>query len=176
MIQTFDTQLEVSLRALQDVVAPALSGAENHVLEQFNLALATLSFLRQRLPYARGYHRLELQHFMDCSAAVRNLIAADQPELATQMKTTESLGSQELVRPEAEIEDYLLVARKLRELINDSVKMANGKPYEAELDAFVCRQQQAFLPAQRAWCAPLGLDTEADKLPSIDDVLSRSGN
>jgi len=172
VIQTFDTQLEVSLRALQDVVAPALNGAENHVLEQFNLALATLSFLRQRLPYARGYHRLELHHFMDCSVAVRNFIAADQPELATQMKNTESLGSDELDRPQAEIEDYHLVARKLRELISESVKMATGKPYEAELDTFVCRQQEVFLTAQRAWCTPLGLDTDADKLPSIEAILS----
>ena len=52
MIQTFDTQLEVSLRAMRDVVAPALNDAESHVLEQFGLVLATLEFMRHRLPYA----------------------------------------------------------------------------------------------------------------------------
>lgn len=172
MIQSFDTQLEVSLRALGEVVAPALTEADAHVLEQFNLALATLSFTRQRLPYARRFHRLELRHLIAFSTAVGSIIDGDQPNVAQQLYAAANTGESELARPEAECEDYVMVSRKLRGLIAQCVQSATGKHYEAELDAMVVEQGQAILPAQRAWCAPLGLDTMSDTLPSLEDVLA----
>lgn len=172
MIQSFDTQLEVSLRALGEVVAPALGDAEGHVLEQFNLALATLNFTRQRLPYARRFHRLELRHLIAFSTAVRRIVDSDQRDVSNQLEAAENFGKSELARPQAESEDYVMASRKLRELIGQCVQLAKGKHYETELDAMVLKQGQAFLPAQRAWCSPLGLDTMSDKLPSLEEVLA----
>ena len=172
MIQTFDTQLEVSLRALREVVAPALENAESHVVEQFNLALATLDFTRQRLPYARSFHRSELQHFMEFSADVREVIDADRPDIAQQLKNTEEEGSKQLASPEAEVEDYLMVSRQLRELIAEATQCSNGKPYEKQLDTLILQRQKDFFPAQRSWCQPLVLDTKPDELPTMDDAIS----
>ncbi|MFT4825390.1 MAG: hypothetical protein ACI9DH_000060 [Halioglobus sp.] len=174
MIQTFDTQLEVSLRAMREVVAPALNDAESHVIEQFHLALITLEFMRERLPYARSFHRLELTHLLNFSEQVRGLVANDQPDLAAALDQTETTGHKDLARPEAEIEDYLIVGRKLREHIGEVIKLSNGKPYENELDKLALRSQKEFLPAQRAWCEPLGLDTRPDEVLKIEEVLAVS--
>lgn len=174
MIQTFDTQLAVSLRALQDVVAPALKDAESHVVEQFNLALATLNFTQQRLPYARAFHRLELEHFIGFSAAVRDMITNDQPDLHDQLAELEAAGTEQLSDPTADIEHYLITSRSIRERITESLQCATGKPYEAALDKLAIEKQQAFFPTQRAWCVPLGLDTAADELPSLDALLNPS--
>jgi|TARA_B110000967_G_scaffold210036_1_gene269775 hypothetical protein len=171
MIQTFDTQLEVSLRALRELVAPALKNADGHVVEQFNLALVTLEFARQRLPYARSFHRLELQHLMAWSSEVQALVGEDHPILATQLSEAKVAGANELTRPEAEIEDYLLVGRKLRELIGESIQLSSGKLYEKKLDKLVLLKQKEFLSAQRTWCLPLGLDSKPDELKTMAELV-----
>ena len=172
MIQIFDTQLEVSLRAMRDVVAPALNDAESHVLEQFGLVLATLEFMRHRLPYARSFFRLELTHLLSLSESVRALVADDQPALAAELCQIEAAARNDLARPEIEIEDYLVVGRKLRELIGELIRLSNGKSYEKQLDQLTLRNQKEFLPLQRAWCMPLGLDSRPDELPSIEEIFA----
>jgi hypothetical protein len=157
---------------MRDVVAPALNDAESHVVEQFNLVLATLEFMRQRLPYARSFHRLELTHLLSLSEGVRAFVADDQPALAAQLEQIEATGKNDLARPEVEIEDYLVVGRKLRELIGELIRLSNGKPYEKELDKLALHSQKDFLPVQRAWCMPLGLDSRPDELPSIEKIFA----
>ena len=49
MIHSFDSQLQVALRALEEVVAPSLAGAEKHVVEQLMLAIVTIGFVKTRL-------------------------------------------------------------------------------------------------------------------------------
>ena len=101
MIQDFDSQLQVSLRALQEVVAPALAGAEKHVVEQLALATLTLGFVKQRLPEARRFYRWELRAHLDLarkldqSAALDAFIASGTAELARAEKTS----GQRLSRP-----------------------------------------------------------------------------
>jgi hypothetical protein len=171
MISSFDTQLQVSLRALREVVAPALQHSEKHVIEQLHLAIATLDFAKQRLPYARRYYRLELENYISFAAEVRGLIGTDQPALRDQLAAAEHTGNAELLRPEAEVEDYLIVSRRLRELIAAAVPAAINKPYEHTLDLLILKRQEKLLLQQRAWCVPLGFDPKPEQLPSMDQLL-----
>jgi len=170
MMQSFNTQLQVSLRALREVVAPALQNGEKHVVEQLHLALATLEFTKQRLPYARRYHRLELKNYLGFAAKVRGVIN-DQLKLCEQLAAAEGAGKGELLNPEAELEDYVLVTRQLRELIAATIPLSINKPYENELDMLVVRSQQQFLLQQRAWCTPFGFELKPDELPQLDQML-----
>ena len=173
MMQSFNTQLQVSLRALREVVAPALQNGEKHVVEQLHLALATLEFTKQRLPYARRYHRLELKNYLGFASEVRGIIS-DQLKLCEQLAAAEGTGKAELLRPEAEVEDYVLVTRQLRELIAAAIPLSIDKPYERELDLLVIRRQEQFLLQQRTWCTPFGFELKPDELPQLDQLLGTS--
>ena len=176
MMPLFDTQLQVSLRALREVVAPALQNGEKHVVEQLHLAIATLDFAKQRLPYARRYHRLELENYIGFAAEVRAVVGTDQTALRDQLAAAESAGKAELRRPEAEIEDYLIVARRLRELIASAVSAAIDKPHERALDLLIIERQKKFLLLQRAWFVPSGFELKPEDLPSLDQLLAQSEN
>ncbi len=171
MMQSFDTQLQVSLRALREVVAPALQNSEKHVVEQLHLAIATLDFAKQRLPHARRYHRLELENYIGFAAEVRTIVGADQPALRDQLATAENTGKADLLRPEAEVEDYVIITRLLRELIASAVPAAADKPHERALDLLIIQRQKKFLLQQRAWCVPLGFDPKPEDLPTMDQLL-----
>ena len=66
MNQSFDVQLQVSLRALNDIIVPTLvqTNADKHVIEQAQLVIATLSFLKLRLADARRFARAELRTYL----------------------------------------------------------------------------------------------------------------
>lgn len=175
MMQSFDTQLQVSLRALRDVIAPALSNCESHIIEQLNLTIATLEFSRQRLPYSRSYHRLELSKIIQMAAAIRDIIGRDQEACHKKLLDAEKAANTLLNNPEAEVENYLQKGRELRELITISIQNSANKPYEKQLDNMVVCHQETLLYMQRVWCAPFGLDTETSKMQDIEQLLIAEG-
>lgn len=173
MMQSFNTQLQVSLRALREVVAPAMNAGEKHAVEQLHLVMATLEFARLRLPYARRYYRLELENYTGLADQVLAVIGIDQRTLNDQLRAAAQAGRAELARPEAELEDYVIVTRQLRELIGAAVPAAIGKPCEQALDVLIVQRQKDFLLQQRAWCLPLGFEPRPDELTTTEDLLDQ---
>ncbi len=170
MIQSFQTQLEVTLRALTDVVLPALDPANRQALEQLQLSLATLNFLQARLPYARRYQRMELEHLIELAGKVIAVIGASAPATASLTQTMDN-GRAELAKPQAEVEDYLRLSRELRELIADIVANSAGETFEDSLDALIVKSTQYLLLRERVWCLPLGFELAPQDLPDIEDLL-----
>jgi hypothetical protein len=171
MIQLTDTQLQVALRALNDVIAPALQESASHVIEQTHLVIATLEFAKQRLPYTRRFYRQELLYFIDYASEVAALIATEDASLAEEIRNQCRSGQEELQRPEADAEDFVIVMRRLRELISSAVDRATGASVEAELSRLVVDRLKRFLPHQRTWLLPFGLDPAPDGLPSVDQLV-----
>ena len=171
MMQSFDTQLQVALRALREVVAPALKEDEKQAVEQLHLALTTLDFMRQRLPYARRYFRLELETYIALGLEVLEIVRSDQAGLGDALVAAATAGTAELARPEAEVEDYVIISRRLRETISSAVTAASDKPYERNLDRLIIQRQEALMLRERSWCLPLGFEIKPEELPSLDRLL-----
>lgn len=173
MIQSFQIQLQVTLRALREVVAPALDQKDKQALEQLHLSVATLEFMQKRLPYARRYHRTELDHLIGLARQVIEITATARSATAESLAKAISLGNQELNRPEAEVEDYLIVSRQLRDLISGAVADAAGQPFEARLDTLIVNATEYLLLRERVWCLPLGFELSPQDLPDLDLLLDR---
>ncbi len=172
MIQSFHTQLQVSLRALREVVAPALDSNNKQALEQFHLSLVTLEFLRVRLPYSRRYVRMELKHWIMLGQKVLALLTPAWPA-QTAVTDAIALGQEKLADPEADDEEYLIISRQLRELISGMVTDAAGHPLESQLDALIVAATEHLLLCERVWCLPLGFELRPDELPGLEQLLTR---
>ncbi len=143
MIQSLDKQLQVVIRALGDVVTPALEGGEKHVLEQLQVSMATLAFVLKRLPEARRFYRHELKSYLGLADA---LLAASPEVLADARAELERFageGRATLDRPEADLADFELATRRLRESV--------ARLADAAQDAALRRQPRDHHPgAKRA--------------------------
>ena len=168
MIQSFDTQLQVSVRALREIVAPALAAADKHVVEQLHLVVAALEFMRQRLPAARRYYRDELESYIALSRDSIALVRKQQETLSAEILESIEIGERVLERADAEIEDYQLVTRRLREGLGGLLHHSIGHPAEAALQALVLQKSEATLLAARVWCLPLGFELDPEALPRPD--------
>lgn len=165
MIQSFETQLQVVLRALNEVVNPALAEADKHVVEQLQLSIATLSFIKTRLPEARRFYRMDLLSHITLA---EDAVAAAGADVAHQCGAIEEsivAGRAELARPEADIEDYQGITRRLREQITDLATGTDDAQCRDHLDAMVLDRSDAMLLQNRLWVAPFGFEPDIGALP-----------
>ena len=156
----FDVQLQVALRALSDVVAPALSDAEKHVVEQLQLAMATISFVKARLPEARRYYRMELRHYLG--------LAGDAAEIASgdaQLKRIAEDGEAVLANPEADISDYEAITSRLRDEVTALASRAD-LDIRVKLDRLVLDKSGELFPQYRQWASPFGFELKPGSLPA----------
>lgn len=161
MIQSPDIQLQVVLRALSDVVAPALGGAEKHVIEQFHLSLATLQFLKTRMPDQRRFQRMELRAYMELATGVAD-IADDAP--TSDLRARVALAQEVLDDPEKDIADFEAANRGLREAITALSNAVTGTPSQKAVNALILERHGAIADQARVWCLPFGFELEPEKL------------
>ena len=160
MILDFDTQLQVSLRALQDVVAPALAGAEKHAVEQLMLAIVTIGFVKTRLPEARRFYRMELRNWIGLARDVAS-IADTKNNLASRFEAAEAVLSD----PEKDLADFELASRELRDAVTAASSDAVGTSHGERFDAAILERHSDMLAQSRQWCLPFGFELQPELLP-----------
>jgi hypothetical protein len=159
MIHHFDSQLQVALRALEEVVAPALGGAEKHVVEQLMLSIMTLGFVKARLPEARRFYRMELRSYLALATEAAHI--ADTSALADAI----AAGHKALADPEADIADFEAESHKLRDGVTALSHASVGSPYQAQLEAAIIEKTGVLIAQNRLWCASFGFELHPEKLP-----------
>lgn len=167
MNQSFDTLLQVVQRALGEVVLPAVSGADKHVVEQLHLSMAALGLMQARLASARAFSRREVDDYIDIARAIGSAAGSDVEGVAALLDAAEDAGAQ-LSRPAADTADYVATSRRLREIVGGFVEASAGEHYEERVDALVLAFGQKIQLRARRWCAPLGFELSPDDLGPRD--------
>ncbi|MES2493332.1 MAG: hypothetical protein V4579_08650 [Pseudomonadota bacterium] len=165
MNRSFDVQLQVALRALGEVVAPALAGAEKHVVEQLHLSIATLSFVKARLPEARRFHRMELQSYIDLARDAATLARPDLPEQAEALLESAAAGAAVLMDAEADLPAYEAAGSDLRDRLAQLVHACSAAPCRKALERLILDRSEAIMLQSRQWCVPLGFELKPEDLP-----------
>jgi hypothetical protein len=160
MIRDFDAQLEVVLTALQDIVAPALSGADNHVIEQLMLSIATIGFVKARLPEARRFYRMDLRSWIDLSKDAAQIVSVPDD-----MAKAIAAGVGVLTDPEADNADIKAISRQLRDHVTALSAAAVGQPYQADLEAVILEKLGVLIAQNRQWTASFGFELQPENLP-----------
>ena len=168
MIQSFETQLQVSLRALSEIVAPALAGADKHVIEQLQLVMAALGFMQARLQLADAFQRTELEAYLalaeTAAANFRKHRGSDYATLIEAMSGSRAALASET----SEAEDYQRSTRRLRELVAALITETSNEAEAAELRAIVLTRSGDMIGDARLWCLPLGFELDPAALPRRD--------
>lgn len=165
MIQSFETQLQVSIRALDEIVAPALVGADKHVIEQLHLVMAALGFMRARLSSAAGFQRAELESYLALAEEAAANFRQHRGSECKPLLEAVAAGRAALESPTSEADDYQRSTRGLRELVTALVTQSSSEAEAAGLQALVLARSGEMLGDARLWCLPLGFELDPDALP-----------
>ena len=162
MVPDTDLQLKVALKALREVVMPAVDPANGVALEQLHLAIVTVDLVRTRLPLRHARIRQELRNARNLADSVQ--AAGGEGGLAELVATADAL----LLDPEATEASLDATRLGILSAVEDAVAASNG-------DRAIARAVIAGMRPQtdlaRAWCLPAGFDVDPQDLPPLEQLL-----
>jgi hypothetical protein len=163
MVPDTDLQLSVVIKALETAVIPALDPSNRLAMEQCHLAVATLGFIRLRLPLTRRMQRKELSDNLALAESLRDSSKAD--DMGSQIDG----GRAALADADMDTSDLAMLNSQLLCAITSVVETAQGDR-EIALTVITAMKDQA--QRARAWYLPGGFEPEPALIPAIETLLS----
>lgn len=172
MSDATDQALQAAVKALAEVVSPAVDSADALAVEQLRLVISWLQFhgLRRpderRLAWAVLRQRIALAR--DAAAALHG--TALQADVQARTDTAQSL----LARADARSDDWRHAAEALDGAIGAAFDALAGGPAAARdaLARVVLRHAEDGLMLHRAWFAPFGFEARPDAVPPLERLLA----
>jgi hypothetical protein len=168
--------MRAALKALKDVVSPAVDPSNPLAVEQLRMVCGFLAMVCEQLPYRAQRVRFDLLSAVDLAQALASgidLATLDRAE-ALPVALASAIALQRT--PDASEADLqqatALLAEAIRNLIRESAEVDEAT--RRKLERVVLRHSKTWLDVQRAWFSPLGFDKEARMLPPIAVALNAS--
>lgn len=169
-------QIPLLIKALTDVVVPAVDPDNKLAQEQAQLVVASLNLIAQRLPLQYRYDRHELDSFV-ALAAVLEEEAGEGAELADVLdglRQSARHGQEVLARAGAEPAELEQANNALRNAVGRLIQTAvtlQDDARRAALDRAVMAHAKDMLLRERTFLAAQGWEGKNAELPALDDLL-----
>jgi hypothetical protein len=176
MVPDFALRIQAMIRSLREVILPALPSGQMLAIDQTNILIGYLSIMALQHDKVFDYLLAELAEYTelvetmvkdsgddqdDVVRAARGAVADAKPLLLMAIPLQSELADR--VRALKTSADDLLCAARQSGSTTRSQALANR----------VMQQAGKQILRERAWFRASGFELDADKLPSIDEVLSR---
>lgn len=166
MVPDSSLQLAVVIKALREVVAPAVDPANRLAVEQLHLSIATLGLVQQGLPLAHARARREMLNALALAEAVRAAGGGDAlgEAMAGARATLDDPRTGEPALNEAR--------RALLVQTEAAVAASAGTQAQQAVARAVVAASRAQFDLARAWCLGAGFETGTEGLPALDALLA----
>ncbi len=167
-----ELQLSTLIRAMQQVVLPAVDPRNAAATEQGALVLATLSMMQQRQRLTYRYDRDELIRYVELAAALAAHLGGSA-ETREALSAAAAAGADTLARARAEPDELVERSRALRALVGELAAKLPELDVEGDstLSALIMAAAKTQTSRERAWLLPTGFDADSRHLLPIEDQL-----
>jgi hypothetical protein len=169
-------QIQVVLKALLDVVLPAVDPNNKLAQEQAQLVIGTLQIVAQRLSLLYRYDREELTRFLSLAAVLqkqaRDLPGAEKPLQA--LAGSVAVGADVLERARAEPGELEAANFDLRDRIGTLIAeiYAGSHPRKlSHISATIMTHAGDQLLRERSWLIAQGWEADPKSVPAIETLL-----
>lgn len=167
-----DIQFRSILKAMSDVILPAIDDQNQLAQEQARLCMGLLQLMSKQLPLQYRYDCDELTRLLDMGQQLLALADGDAAS-ATALKQGVAQASQVRARAMAEPQEVLDAVRQLRALSGSFLQEAYAKAeVPTALERIVLDTSRAQLLRERAWLVAQGWEAKPEDLPDIGTLLA----
>jgi hypothetical protein len=176
MTPTHELRLDTMLRAMRDVVIPALPKEQKLAMDQAQTVLGYLRILRDQAGRTFQFAMVELREY---AALVEALQEAASGADATQQCAGEARAAHAAVEPLLALQlpserDVLAHVKALKSVADNLLRAAyrdGSEEFRRRADALVYGQSDTQLTRERVWLREAGFELEPERLPQMDVVL-----
>ena len=165
--------LRAAVRALTDVVSPAVDPNDARAKEQLRLAIDYIEFVLERLDYFHDRELFDLRHHLEMAEAVQEIVGPLALPGQAALTAAIELGVQ--ATPERSIPVRLVkdATAALAGAIAAVVREAPGfdSAIRINIEQCILRLSKARFAFERSWYLPLGLDPDPGEVLPLPDVV-----
>ena len=170
-------QIRSVIKALQDVILPAVDPANKLAIEQGHLAINQLTILLQCLPLMYRYDRDELSRFLELGTNLRHEVAgmAGSEHVLEALEEAMLTGTDILKKAGAEPQDLEAANFLLREKIGaiiTAIYAENETPALKNVAAAVMSHASEQLLRERALLINQGWEPDPKSIPPIESLIA----
>jgi hypothetical protein len=173
MMDHSDTTLRAAIKALEEVVAPAVDPGDPLAGQQLRLVIDALRFLRDRVDHLHDRERFEVRHHLRLARAVAPEAAAASPAAAHALREAIEAGDAILDRSDARTPELraasAALAAELRSLVRDAA--GAGADARSRIERLIVDGTRERIDADRAWHLPQGFDPDPGGVRPLEAVL-----
>jgi hypothetical protein len=173
-------QLQTAIKAMTDVVLPAVDRQNTMAQEQARLVIGMLYLALTRLPLAYRFERDELSRFLALAEQLQRR-AADLPhgkEAVGDLSAVAEHGKDVLRRAGADPSELETAIFRVRATIGNLVTALSAEAAPAQLrplyDAVMDHAEEQLL-RERAWLIAQGWEANPKAIPAIETLLGDAG-
>ena len=169
-------QIQTVIKAMTDVILPAVAADNKLAQEQAKLVIGTLHLIAQRQPLMFRYDRDELSRFLALAETLQSR-ATGLPGAATALHaltTATDIGEDMLDRARAEPGELEAANFDLREKIGALIKAVYAEADAASLKpigAIVTAHAKEQLLRERSWLIAQGWEADPMSVPAIETLI-----
>lgn len=167
MVPETTLRLKAALKALEDVVSPALGQDSALAIEQLELVKRTLALVIEQIPLEPAYMATDAGRDRQLARDLCELLPADHPMRAT---IAQAVSESEDAFP-ASVLDTRGIAKAwldLKQALEHVMPVvADEAGTEGAIFDVMLRYSESRNLAERAWVSATGFDPEPDSLPSM---------
>lgn len=170
-------QIQTVIKAMLDVILPAVDPNNRMAQEQAGLVVGMLNLLAQRLPLAYRYDCVELSRLLEFAENLRSKTAGIRAasESLESLAASARVGEDVLERAKAEPSELEQAVFDLREkigaLIQAAYAEADGPAVLKSIGATVLEASREQLLRERVWVIGQGWESKPDELPSLETLI-----
>lgn len=166
--------LRAAVKALTDVVAPAIDRKDPLAIEQLRLVVDYLQFVRSRLDLLYDRDRFELQHNLSMSRMLKALDAPLSKETSSQLDAAISAGIEVRDSVGASTPALKSASAALAAAVRDLIREAGAfePAVRARIERGVLEASEERIAFERAWYLPLGFEPAPQELAPLAQILA----
>lgn len=173
-------QIQSMIKAMKDVVLPAVDPEHKMAVEQASLVIAMLGLMAKHLPLAYRYDHDELSRYVALAGELSRALhgGAVTKDAAQALEAGASNGAEILDRARAEPAELETAIIELRAEVSAAVLGVNQDGDEvsrARVRRLVMDAAKEQLDRERAWLIDMGFEPDPSAVPPIESLLKHAG-
>ena len=168
-----DIQLKVVIKALTDVVLPAIDPSNGPAGEQLHISIGLLRLLEERLPLQFAFDCDELDRLGKFAHDLEGLATGQTGSAVSDVEIAAAAGAEVLARAKADPAEVLSAVRHLRSACGAataSLRQAEHVDQKTLRDCVLAYSAEQLL-RDRSWLKSQGWESNPDTLPDIEGLL-----
>jgi hypothetical protein len=172
----YEIQLASMIKAMKDVVIPAVDAKNDLAIQQAHLIVGLLNLMAHQLPVQFRFDRDELQRLLVCAQRVSKVNTSDQSvgEAMKALETSRAAAAEVLERCTTDPAELTAAIRDMRETTGALMAAAASGQDPATLDVVekaVLALSREQLLRDRSLMLPQGWEPDPTLIPDIQSLL-----